>query len=291
GLLSDPAKRGGTLTLQDLASYKVTVTDAWTVPLREYQMYFPPPPAGGAILSLVLNIMKGSSPITTDEKILFYHRYVETLNIARGLKKHIRDPKFTSDEESFADDKRRLINDEIHDPRHYNPTLHVDSSGTTHVSVLAEDGSAVAVTSSINYMSVFGWFCFTVRNQLSKMILVWIILLFCHSKLLLYFSGERPPSNMAPAVLKSQSKTLVIGGSGGSWITTGMASAIMNHLWFGKSLKEAIDTGEKDVVDALEAKGHKIAKFYNVVNAVEKDDGGCLSAYSDERKKGKAAGY
>ncbi|XP_030605450.1 glutathione hydrolase 5 proenzyme-like [Archocentrus centrarchus] len=311
-LIHDIQQAGGTLTLQDLASYKVTVTDAWTVPLGEYQMYFPPPPAGGAILSLILNIMKGykmnSAPITTDEKILFYHRYVETLNIARGLKKHIRDPKFTSDEvtkkfteESFADDKRRSINDEIHDPRHYNPTLHVDSSGTTHVSVLTEDGSAVSVTSSINY--IFGSMVLSpstgiiLNNQLYD---------FC-GRADSISPGERPPSNMAPAVLKSQLKTLVIGGSGGSWITTAMASVIMNHLWFGKSLKEAIDTpvvyvdsqyeakfelrGEKDVVDALEAKGHKIAKPYNVVNAVEKDDGGCISACSDERKKGKAAGY
>ncbi|XP_039884474.1 glutathione hydrolase 5 proenzyme-like [Simochromis diagramma] len=111
---------------------------------------------------------------------------------------------------------------------------------------------------------------------------------------------------MAPAVLKSQSKTLVIGGSGGGMITTALSSALMNHLWFRKSLKEAIDTPivyvdsenklrlesklEKDVVDNLEAKGHEIVKFYNTVNAVEKVDS-CISAWSDERKKGKAAGY
>lgn len=46
--------------MQDLAAYRVAVTDAWAVPLGEYQMYIPPPPAGGIVLSLVLNIMKGS---------------------------------------------------------------------------------------------------------------------------------------------------------------------------------------------------------------------------------------
>lgn len=45
------------------------------------------------------------------------------------------------------------------------------------------------------------------------------------------------------------------------------------------------------VVDGLEALGHKISKFYNTVNAVGKGDCGCTSAWSDERKKGKAAGY
>lgn len=50
---------GGTLTLKDLASFRATVSDAWAVPLGEYEMYIPPPPAGGVLLSLILNIMKG----------------------------------------------------------------------------------------------------------------------------------------------------------------------------------------------------------------------------------------
>lgn len=45
--------------MQDLASYRVTVRDAWAVSLGEYQMYIAPPPAGGVSVSLVLNILKG----------------------------------------------------------------------------------------------------------------------------------------------------------------------------------------------------------------------------------------
>ena len=92
--------------------------------------------------------------------------------------------------------------------------------------------------------------------------------------------GEQPPSSMAPVILKSRSgdRTLVIGGSGGSMITTAMAlvsainwihllgvvaavsnygwkllfhfilsslslslsQSIMNHVWLGMGLKEAI---------------------------------------------------
>lgn len=61
--------------------------------------------------------------------------------------------KFT--EESFADLIRSSISDhETHDPQYYNISLDLDQVGTTHVSVLAEDGSAVSVTSTINHMSV-----------------------------------------------------------------------------------------------------------------------------------------
>uniref|UniRef100_I3JT77 Glutathione hydrolase n=1 Tax=Oreochromis niloticus TaxID=8128 RepID=I3JT77_ORENI len=314
-LISDIQKAGGNLTLQDLASYKVTVTDAWAVPLGEYQMYFPPPPAGGIILSLILNIMKGykmnSDLKTTDEKTLFYHRYIEAFKFANGLKKHIRDPKFHSDkmaknftEGSFADNIRSLISsDKTHDLQYYGITLYLESMGTTHVSVLTEDGAAVSVTSSINH--IFGSKVFSpstgiiLNNQLYD---------FCRRADSIS-AGEQPPSSMAPVLLKSQSKTLVIGSTGGNMITTGMASALMNHLWFGKSLKDAINTPvvyvdsenavkfepnfEKDVIEALKKKGHNhqpATRFYNVVNAVEKEDS-CISAWSDERKKGKAAGY
>uniref|UniRef100_A0A669ECD3 Glutathione hydrolase n=1 Tax=Oreochromis niloticus TaxID=8128 RepID=A0A669ECD3_ORENI len=295
-LIIDIQKAGGNLTLEDLASYEAEVTDAWNISLGEYQI-------------LILNIMKGykmnSEPKTTDEKILFYHRYIEALKFANELKTNINDPNFSSDEmamnlteDSFADNKRSLISsDKTRDP---GINLYLDSHGTTHVSVLAADGSAVSVTSSIN--DEFGSKILSpstgiiLNNQLTD---------FC-GRANSFSPGERPPSNMAPSVLKSQSKTLVIGGSGSEMIPPAVASVLMNHLWFGKSLKEAIDTPvvhvdsqnevkpepklEKDVVDGLEAKGHKIAKFYNTVNAVEKA-GSHICAWSDERKKGKAAGY
>ncbi|XP_070689808.1 gamma-glutamyltransferase 5a [Pempheris klunzingeri] len=314
-LVQDIQEAGGTLTAQDLAEYRATVTDAWAVPLGEYQMYIPPPPAGGIILSLILNIMKGyhlnSASLTGEQKNLAYHHYVEAFKFANGLKKYTRDLRFSSEkmvkkftEDSFASHIRSLISsDKTHDAHYYNITPYVDSFGTTHVSVLAADGSAVSVTSTINH--IFGSKVFSPRtgvilnNELSD---------FC-GRVDNIFNGEQPPSSMAPTVLKSQSRTLVIGSTGGSMITTGIASTLMNHLWFGKSLKEAIAAPvvfvdsenalkfeskfDKDVIEALKAMGHKQAtakNFYNVVNAVEKEDG-CICAVSDARKLGEAAGY
>uniref|UniRef100_A0A146XP45 Glutathione hydrolase n=1 Tax=Fundulus heteroclitus TaxID=8078 RepID=A0A146XP45_FUNHE len=316
-LVHDVQEAGGVLTLEDLASYKATVTDAWVVPMGEYQMYIPPPPSGGALLSLILNIMKGyqmkSSPQSIDQKTQFYHRYVEAFKFTNGLKKYIGDPNFKSEEikrakniteGSFADHIRSLISDNrTHDPEYYNVPSYLDSMGTTHVSVLARDGSAVAVTSTINYIFGSG-----VYSSSTGIILNNELIDFC-GRTDNISPGEQPPSSMAPAVLKSDSEILVTGASGGSIITTALASALINHLWFGKSLKEAIATPvvfvdsensvkfepnfDKDVIKALEALGHnqkQATRFYNVVNAVEKK-GGCVCAVSDYRKRGEAAGY
>uniref|UniRef100_A0A3B3CC47 Gamma-glutamyltransferase 5a n=1 Tax=Oryzias melastigma TaxID=30732 RepID=A0A3B3CC47_ORYME len=247
-LVQDVKAAGGTLDLEDLASYRATLTDAWNVPMGEYQMYFPPPPAGGSLLTLILNIMRGyklnPDTLTGKEKTLFYHRYIESFKFANGLKKYIRDPRFTSEkrakqftEEGFANYIRSLITDNTtHDLQYYNVTPHLDSIGTTHVSVLHEDGSAVAVTSTIN--TIFGS---RVVSPRTGIILNNELKDFC-GRADSILPGERPPSSMSPVVMKSKSKMLVIGGSGGSMITTGMASALINHLWLGKSLEDAINT-------------------------------------------------
>lgn len=58
---SSPPRPGSRLTLQDLASFRPEVADALAMPLGDYTLYSPPPPAGGAILSFVLNVLKGEA--------------------------------------------------------------------------------------------------------------------------------------------------------------------------------------------------------------------------------------
>ncbi|XP_012673199.2 gamma-glutamyltransferase 5a [Clupea harengus] len=316
-LISDIQEAGGKLSLEDLSLFSVQVLDAWKVPLGDYDMYIPPPPAGGAVLSFILNTMRGYKPtpasLEGQQKTLTFQRYVETSKFANALRRFLSDPRFRSSKEAlaatqeeFAERTRAMIQDsQTHDAQYYNVTPSLDSMGTTHVSVLAEDGMAVSITSTINH--IFGSRVFSpktgiiLNNELSD---------FC-GKASSIQAGEQPPSSMSPAILYSKSKkhTMVVGGSGGSMIITGMALTIMNHLWMGKSLKDAISAPvvfvdsknalnfepnfDKGVEENLKALGHVVEQrkmFYNVINAVSKKDG-CITAVSDERKLGKAAGY
>ncbi|XP_077594145.1 glutathione hydrolase 5 proenzyme [Stigmatopora nigra] len=316
-LIHDIQDAGGTLEMEDLRSYQVRVIAPWTVPLGETVMHIPPPPSGGALLAFILKIMQGFSltpkSMETEQKTQFYHHYIEAAKFAKGQRRNIRDPFFNSKtradhllDPDFIDHIRAMISPNgTHPAAYYSDVRAVpDHTGTSQVSVLDEDGLAVSATSTINHL--FGGGVYSPRtgiilnNELAD---------FCGRADTLTH-GEQPPSSMTPAILVTKSGGLfVIGGAGGSMITTSVALSIINHLWLGMSLKEAIDAPivfvdsknkvnfppnfDQSVIDGLKALGHQVGQmeyFFNVVNAVEKKDG-CIVAVSDERKKGMADGY
>ncbi|XP_069003256.1 glutathione hydrolase 5 proenzyme isoform X1 [Embiotoca jacksoni] len=316
-LIQDIKAAGGTMKMEDLRSFQVQVDNAWTVPLGNSQMHIPPPPAGGALLAFILTIMKEfsltSDSLVGDKKVQMYHHYIEAAKFANGQRRSIRDPVFdytkSADhliDPSFIHRIRAMISSNLtHENAYYlNIKPSSDHIGTTHVSVIDEDGLAVSATSTINQL--FGG---TVYSPRTGIILNNELADFCGRADTLR-AGERPPSSMTPVILESKSGGILsIGGSGGSMITTAVALSIINHLWLKMSLKDAIaapivfvdsknnvnfEPGfDKHVIDGLRALGHKDGTwkyFFNVVNAVEKENG-CMVAVSDSRKFGMSAGY
>ncbi|XP_050780446.1 glutathione hydrolase 5 proenzyme isoform X1 [Gopherus flavomarginatus] len=322
-LVKDIKHENGNLMLSDLKNFQAEVMTPLNISLGGYTMYSPPPPAGGAVLLFILNILKEfkftpESLEPANRKIETYHRIAEALKFGNGQKPKLDDPQFSGIQQviiqellsnSFAELVRKRIDDRGDHPRSFYNLSQPSNTGygTSHVSVLAEDGSAVSVTSTIN--QPFGSMVYSpstgiiLNNELAD---------FCKKKPKNKItSGERPPSDMVPSILisKDDNSKLVIGGSGGDLIISATALAIMNKLWFGYDLERAISLPvlhasmnnsiqfepgfDEAVKGELLRRGHheqKRTMFLNVVQGISKE-GRCIFAYSDRRKLGKSSGY
>ncbi|XP_063791577.1 glutathione hydrolase 5 proenzyme [Pseudophryne corroboree] len=322
-MLEDLHKQGSVLTLDDFRNYKVQIVKPLSLSLGTHTLFSPPPPAGGALLSLILNILQGyhfdkSAVQNESEQIQTYHQIIEALKFANGQRDKLRDALKSKDiqeltssllSNSFAEKVRKKIdNSGNHTLSFYNVSeIHPETFGTTHISVITQDGSSVSVTSSVN--QIFGSMIYSpstgiiFNNQLAD---------FCIGNSIISIKeGQQPPSSMTPSILLSNDKNsqLVIGGAGGTRIISATVQAIMNQLWFGHSLKEAISAPvlhvttdnilnfESSFSEAIQRglrdRGHEIKKALYSLNVVQgaSQQKGCLFAYADERKLGRAAGY
>ncbi|KAF1508295.1 Glutathione hydrolase 5 proenzyme, partial [Eudyptula minor novaehollandiae] len=346
-LVEDIRKAGSTISLEDLQAYKAEVSSALNITLNNHTTVFSPgPPMGGAVLMFILKILEEyklheASLATPKEKVETYHRIAEALKFGSVLKPHMSDPAFSEAQvavgtmlsDKIAELARSRIDDHGDHPLdHYNLLKSIynhryKSKGTSHISVLAADGSAVSATSTINYP--FGSFVYSnqtgiiLNNELADFCIANRSIkpdkLVCPSNpldshmegIILSVSalGEKPPSAMVPSILISKTgDMLVIGGAGGAWIISATAMAIINKLWFGYDLEHAISAPimhaegdnilfekhfSEEVRSGLLGRGHKEKKAefaMNVVQGISKE-GKCISAYSDKRKLGKSAGY
>lgn len=159
-LLADEIKElGGIITIDDFVKYTVEWKKPVVMKLSNNQkMYSPPLPASGHVLSLIMNVLNGFPP---NENVQYFHRLMETYKFAYGKRSALgdveMDTKFMND---FLDnDFAKKIRDSIWDNQTFNDVSHYggvfaipEDHGTAHMSVLAENGDAVSVTSSINTM-------------------------------------------------------------------------------------------------------------------------------------------
>ncbi|XP_025930823.1 glutathione hydrolase 5 proenzyme isoform X3 [Apteryx rowi] len=321
-LVEDLRKAESNISLEDLKAYKAEVSSALNITVNNYTVFSPGPPMGGAVLLFILKILEEyklheDSLATPEEKVENYHLIAEALKFGNMQKPHMSDPAFSDAQVTartlLSDKIAKLVRSQI-DDRGDHPLSHYQllestsshrykTKGTTHISVLAADGSAVSATSTINYP--FGSFVYSnqtgiiLNNELAD---------FCIANRSIK-PGEKPPSAMVPSILVTKTgDMLVIGGAGGSWIISATAMAIINKLWLGYDLEHAIAApimhteGDKilfethfseEVRSGLLRRGHKEKKDMIAMNVVQgiSREGKCISAYSDIRKLGKSAGY
>ncbi|XP_045448101.1 glutathione hydrolase 1 proenzyme-like [Melitaea cinxia] len=332
--LEDLNRAGSIITADDLKNYEAKITDPISVPLSNGDiLYTPPPPSSGAILINILNILSGynftSDNINnTENKVLTYHRILEAFKHAYAARTKLGDLDYLDltdflhniTSPDYGREMRLKINDTITS----NSTDFYDASeylkpdhGTAHISVIADNGDAVSMTSSINFYYGAG---FTTLN--TGIVMNNVMDDFSSPGIVNYFGlkpspanfiapGKRPMSSMSPSIIvdRNGNAKLVIGASGGTKIVTAMALVTMRKLWFGQSIKEAVDEPRihhqifpmhaeyefgviKDIIDGLRAKGHGMVRYRNrgsIICALFRNRT-AIYANADFRKGGDVAG-
>jgi len=287
----------GIVKAADLRKYKALLRDPLKSSLGESEMLNIPPPASGPVLTYILNILKGfhfKEEDIRNHQSTVLHKIIEAFKFAYARRQELADPAF---EPTVAKVVKDLMNEtcasivrgKIHENVTFEPAYYGAkyknklTTGTTHLVVMAPNGDAVAVTSTVNgYLGAkfrskkMG---FIYNNEMDDFSVPGLSNEFGlpPSKVNYIKPFKRPQSSSVPVMILDSEKNVrfIAGGSGGSIITTAVAQVLMNHLWFGMNLKDAVQQPRvhaqlipetifaetrmpEDVVDKLRIYGHKV---------------------------------
>ncbi|XP_070074576.1 scoloptoxin SSD14 isoform X1 [Drosophila takahashii] len=259
-LVEDIQEMGGIITEEDLQKYDVR----WEMPLHarfgNYDLITSPLPTSGAVLTFILNVME---PLYTTNTDRYWQRLIETFKHAYGHRTNLGDVHYEPDvqeiyenlvDPSFAAEIRKLILDDrtFEDMGYYGANFaNEEDHGTAHISVLAPNGDAISVTSTIN--SHLGA---KVRSRQTGFILNDEMDDFSTPGKINAYGipaspanfikpGKRPMSSTCPSiVLDSHGNVkLIVGGAGGSKITTSVAQTILRYFVLNEPIEKAVNAG------------------------------------------------
>ncbi|XP_018357572.1 PREDICTED: gamma-glutamyltranspeptidase 1-like [Trachymyrmex cornetzi] len=326
-LVDEITKFKGIITKRDFQEYKAVWRKPVALKMGNLTIYSAPPPGSGAILTFIMNVLRRLLPVR-DENIM-WQRIVETFKWAYARRTELGDPEFVDGIDELltnltSNDYAEMIKSRIkdnrtsQDPKDYGAiTATPEDAGTAHVTVLAPDGSAVSVTSTIN--QVLGAM---IRSESTGIIFNDEMDDFSSPNITNGFGlppspanfirpGKRPLSSMCPSIVVDHKGDvrLVIGAAGGTKITSGVAIGMLLNLWYDYDIKEAIDArrlhhqllpmniqNEKDfcpvTLDHLKKIGHNVTTFSGIGSAITgvSKENGFITANSDYRRQGTTAG-
>lgn len=322
---------GGRITLEDLEKYSPIEREVLKGSFNDYDIIgMPPPSSGGIALIQSLNIFENFDFKKQQWGSSTYTHYLAEIfkRIFADRSKHIGDPEYYNVPVDVLISKEysKIIFNEISDTAASAETitpgnfLRFESEETTHYSVIDSEGNAVSVTTTIN--SAYGnkIVCegagFLFNNEMddfsskpgepNQFGLV-------GSEANKIEPGKRMLSSMSPTiVLKNNQPILILGAPGGSTIITSVIQVLINTLYFGMDIKQAVDASRihhqwkpdrldyehfglsDDVISNLVKRKHNIGveRILGRVQAIFVDqEQNVYFGVSDKRGFGSAIGY
>ena len=251
--------KGGILSKEDFAQYKVRELKPVTCSYRGYEIVSSPPPSsGGVIICEILNVLEGypisylgyGSAETVHVMVeAMRHAYVDR-NSALGDPDFVDNPVSKLLDKGYAAEIRGKI-----DPFRAGVSAGLMPKGfgepneTTHYSIVDDAGNAVAVTYTLNGSFGAGVVAagtgVLLNNEMDDFTQkpgVPNLYGLVQGEANAIQPGKTPLSSMSPTVVSKDGKPfMVIGSPGGSRIITITLEAIVNVVDHGMDIQEAID--------------------------------------------------
>ncbi|XP_050082291.1 scoloptoxin SSD14-like [Anopheles aquasalis] len=329
-LMNDLRSVGAILTENDFYNYRPEWLKPATTKLKNtYNLYSMPLPGSGQVLSYMLSILDGYKDLKVNDP-LTWHRIIEAFKHGYGLRTKLGDPRFVPTvsavlqkmtNKNYVAYVRDLIlsNTTFENYDYYGADFaSTNDSGTAHISVLAGNGDAVAVTSTVNYL--FGSMVVSpstgiiLNDEMDDFSTPGLINAYGLSPSQANFivPGKRPLSSMSPTIIVDRNRDvrMVAGGAGGSKITTSVLLLIVRTFYFKQSFCDAINAPrihhqlapmqvdyekefDKTLIAGLASRGHKVVESsassgFAALTAIMKR-GNQISAAYDRRRAGSVA--
>jgi gamma-glutamyltranspeptidase / glutathione hydrolase len=317
------------MTVKDLSSYAVVVSDALTTTYRGYKLFSSGAPASGAICLNILKILEQFDPADGSDANLAIHRLDEAMRFAYGARVLLGDPGFVDGmsgyQASLLDDnsakaiRARIRDDTTLPVEDYDPSAAytTESFGTSHVVTADSSGMAVTLTSTVNLL--FGALVVDPRtgvvanNEMNDFSIPGVRNAFGFEPSSANFirPGKRPLSSVTPVIVERPDGTLYVsvGAAGGSRIISSTAQVVWRLLEHNATMGEALlqprihdqlmpnearfeYAFDNDTVASMRERGHNVTWVREGLSAVQGIrilDGGLFEAASEPRQKNSGA--
>ena len=316
-------KRGGLLTVEDLANYQIKIREPVEGTYRGYKILsVPPASSGGTHLVQMLNIMENFDVAKSVQgSAANAHLWAETLKMTfADRSKYMADTDFVKvplaglTSKAYAktlaakiDPGKPMASATAGDPSKY------ESGSTTSLSVMDKEGNMVNITKTINYFFGSGVVVpgtgIIMNDEMDDFVPT-------PGSVNSVQPGKRPLSSISPTlVLDPQGRSyMTLGSPGATRIFPTVAQVISNVIDFGMPIQDAIlaprifqmASGALNLegrysintYEALKKLGHTITvrgdwdAYFGGVHAVLYDYGkGILYGGADPRRDGEAAAF